>query len=119
RAPFPAEVVDADDRMAELYRGADLAIAAAGGGALEMLGVGLPALVVAAVTQQQPAAREIATRGAGLDLGDAKDLDATRLLSALRVALVPGKREALIEAGRALVDGRGAARVLEAIEQLS
>jgi UDP-2,4-diacetamido-2,4,6-trideoxy-beta-L-altropyranose hydrolase len=119
RAPFPATVVEADERMAELYRNADLAIAAAGGGALEMLGVGLPPLVVAAVTQQQPAAREIAARGAGLDLGDAKDLDAARLLSALRVALVPGKREALVEAGRALVDGRGAARVVEALEAAS
>lgn len=119
RAPFPAVVVDGGERMAELYRNADLAIAAAGSGALEMLCVGLPPLVVAAVSQQGLAAREIAARGAGLDLGDAKELSASRLLSALRIALVPGKRASFVAAGQALVDGRGAARTVEALEAAS
>jgi spore coat polysaccharide biosynthesis predicted glycosyltransferase SpsG len=119
RAPYPIAVVEAGERMAELYRDADLAIAAAGSGALEMLCVGLPPLVVAAVSQQGQAAREIAARGAGLDLGDARELGASRLLAALRIAQVPGKRASFVAAGQALVDGRGAARVVEALEAAS
>jgi spore coat polysaccharide biosynthesis predicted glycosyltransferase SpsG len=82
--------------------------------AWELLCLGVPsALVVAAVDQVAPA-RIIETAGAAVVLGTDEDAVAGEL-AGLDALFDPSARQDLSERGRALVDGGGAARVLDAL----
>lgn len=95
--------------------GAGLAVSAAGMTAWELLCVGVPsALVVAAVDQQAPAAL-IAEADAAVVLGSVADAVEAGL-EGVEVLLEPSTRAGLRTAGMDLVDGRGAERLLNALQ---
>jgi len=110
-----ALVVDAHD-MSDRMAWADLALAAAGGTAWELARVGTPQVSVAIADNQRPAAAALAEQGVAVGLGWHADLtEATVAAAVTRLVDDAAARAALADRGRALVDGRGAQRVLEAM----
>lgn len=107
------------DNMAELMAHADLAMGAGGSTAWERCCLGLPALMLSVAANQEEIAKACADAGAGLYLGVAADITAERLAQAVQ-GLRAAPRE-LDEMGRRagmLVDGLGAVRVADAMEEL-
>jgi UDP-2,4-diacetamido-2,4,6-trideoxy-beta-L-altropyranose hydrolase len=100
--------------MAELMAWADVAVAAAGSTSLELAFMGLPALLVTIADNQEPLAKCLAALGSASDLGRAELLDEAKLAEELQ-ALAKSRtaREAMASAGRNLVDGYGASRVVQ------
>jgi UDP-2,4-diacetamido-2,4,6-trideoxy-beta-L-altropyranose hydrolase len=102
--------------LADLMDKADLAVGAGGGTTWERLCMGLPSLVLSIAENQVPACVALASSGLIRYLGDAHKLDVAAIESALLEALaVAGQLHALAASYKALVDGRGADRVAEAI----
>ncbi|PRY22705.1 UDP-2,4-diacetamido-2,4,6-trideoxy-beta-L-altropyranose hydrolase [Aliiruegeria haliotis] len=115
--PFPCKVlVDVTD-MATLMEEADLAIGGTGGTAWERCCMGLPTLSLVLADNQEAAARALTAAGVALPLGRAGDPQvAERLATALFELGRPGRLDAMSERSAALVDGRGADRVVAALE---
>jgi UDP-2,4-diacetamido-2,4,6-trideoxy-beta-L-altropyranose hydrolase len=114
--PWLTEVVvnvkDMGQRMAE----SDLAIGAAGSTSWERCCLGLPTFIVVLAPNQAQGAAALANAQAALLLGSVADI-ATRLPLAMR-EMVDGERlSQLSNAGRSITDGRGADRVLRAMER--
>lgn len=113
QAPFPVRVVfDVLNVYAELQQ-ADFAITAAGSACWEMAYAGLPMLTVVTAANQEPVASAIAASGAGIDLGWRDQLDSQPLAIAIEelATATTAHRQKMSQAGRRLVDGRGAERV--------
>jgi UDP-2,4-diacetamido-2,4,6-trideoxy-beta-L-altropyranose hydrolase len=109
-------MVDAQN-MAELMKESDLAVIAAGGTLGELLAVGCVALSYARNTLQMRAVQALAREGVVLNMGDAALFDVAALALAVeRLTRSKSAREQMAARGRKLVDGRGAARVVEAIQ---
>lgn len=106
-------------QMAPLLVGATCAISAAGSTSWELAALGVPALLVVVADNQRPVADCCVAAGcatlldATLRAGDDVVADARRFVATL--ADDPGRRAAMARAGRALVDGRGADRVIDAV----
>lgn len=111
--PWPCEVqVDASN-VAELLADCDLAIGAAGGSAWERCALGVPSLLVVTAPNQQDVARSLERAGAATLLGDIDSIVSTlpRVMAGLG-------SEALVDMSRAagaVCDGKGAARVADAL----
>lgn len=102
--------------LADLMAEADLAVGAGGGTTWERLCMGLPSLVLSIAENQVPACEALASSGLIRYLGDAHKLDAAAIESSLLEALAaPDQLHALGTGNQALVDGRGADRVAEAL----
>jgi len=107
--PFPARLhVDPPDPAA-LLAGADLAVGAAGTGALERCALGLPSVALVCFDNQRDVAAGVAAAGAALVVGSPGDAAALaaavgRLLRDEEARRATGRRAA------ALVDGLGARR---------
>lgn len=100
------------DDMAALMLGADIAIGAGGGGALERCALGLPSLILTIAENQVANAAALAAAGAALYLGDAAALSADDIAAALeKLSADQAGRRAMSVAAARLVDGLGAARV--------
>ena len=110
--------VDAGD-VAGLMARADLAIGAAGGGALERCAAGLPSLIAPVAENQMGLAEALNARGAAMRLpADARLGTAiARALDQLRAA--PGLLRVMSDAARQVCDGHGAARAAEAVLALA
>jgi len=109
-------MVDAQN-MAELMKEADLAVIAAGGTLWELLAVGCVALSYARNTLQMRVVQALASEGVAINMGDTAHFDAAALALAVeRLARSKSTREQMAASGRRLVDGRGATRVVEAIQ---
>lgn len=109
-------MVDAQN-MAELMREADLAVIAAGGTLCELLAVGCVALSYARNTLQMRVVQALASEGAAINMGGTALFDAAALsLAVKRLTRSKSTREQMAARGRRLVDGRGAARVVEALQ---
>ncbi len=94
-------------------RDADLAITAAGSTCWELAYMQVPQLVVAIADNQRPVARVLAERGAAVDLGWHADLEPSAVAQAVETLRYDfDKRKAMQRAGRAFIDGEGAARVV-------
>jgi UDP-2,4-diacetamido-2,4,6-trideoxy-beta-L-altropyranose hydrolase len=117
RSPHALEVVvDARD-VAERMLWADVAVAAAGGSAWELARVGTPQVTVVLADNQRPAAAALAREGVTVALGWHAGLTPRGVAAAVAPLLEDGARRAALAArGRALIDGRGALRVLAAME---
>jgi UDP-2,4-diacetamido-2,4,6-trideoxy-beta-L-altropyranose hydrolase len=111
RAGFQLERSPAN--MAALMRWADLAISGAGSTCWELAYLGLPAIVIALSQDQQGIARGLAENEVAVSLGWHANLSEERISEALNSLLNDqGRRRAMSERGRKLVDGRGAERVV-------
>lgn len=98
---------------------ADLAITAGGSTLWELACLGVPSLVVVLAENQRPGATACVAAGMARSLGDADTFN-EQAVSAI-VAEVIGDaaaRHAMSHAGRQLVDGQGAYRVVEALQQV-
>jgi spore coat polysaccharide biosynthesis predicted glycosyltransferase SpsG len=106
-----------DGLRAELLR-CDLAVVAGGVSLYEACAAGVPAVAVPVVRPQAPAVRAFARRGAcrGVTCESASAEAVARVVAAL--ARNASQRRALARSARRLVDGRGAARVAEALSRL-
>ena len=117
--PHRVEVLQAQESLAPLMSWADLAVAAAGSTVWELAYLGLPSLLISVAPNQRPAAAQLQRAGFAVDLGEVSDSElGERLLEAVRELIRDaGRRSAMSGAGERVVDGRGAARLTEAIFQ--
>lgn len=120
RCPHPVQIAADVRNMAEHLAGCDLAVTAAGGTLVELVRVGTPAIAIVVADNQEPGAAALAQAGAVVNLGRHGRLQAGAIGAAV-VALGhdEARREALSRRGRELVDGQGAARVLDAMHELA
>lgn len=111
--PFAVTLhIDTPD-VPSLLRGAHLVIAAAGSTSWEICHVGAPLLAGAIADNQVPVAEALAAHGVARNLGRFDALTEDRTAAEV-AALIPDpvSRGTMGDAGRALVDGRGADRVV-------
>jgi UDP-2,4-diacetamido-2,4,6-trideoxy-beta-L-altropyranose hydrolase len=112
------EVIESVTDMATSLEWADVAITGAGGTAWEALYVGVPALLVVVAEDQRGNAVELDRLGVARLLGDGRSLDRERIAAVVRDLVGdPEQRRAMSARGRALVDGRGASRILAAMRE--
>jgi RimJ/RimL family protein N-acetyltransferase len=105
-------LTDVDDVPA-LMAWADVALSAAGTTAWELACMGLPAAVVVLADNQRPIAEQLADAGAAVDLGPADAVTTERIAAEVEsLCRDAPRRRAQSEAGRQLIDGRGAGRVV-------
>lgn len=98
---------------------ADLAVSAAGSTCWEMAWMQLPAAVIVTAPNQEPIARRLSQAGVVTSLGHAAELDAETIAEALAALCHDRQHRAdQIAAGRRLVDGRGARRVVAVMHAL-
>jgi len=109
---FESNAAHVPERMAW----ADLAVSAAGSTCWELAFMGLPAAVIVLAANQQPIAEGLAEAGVGANLGRSTGV-APRDIGAAVAELIPARarRARMSAAGRQMVDGLGARRVVEAI----
>jgi|GEM_PF-256635 len=102
--------------MAALLAGASLCVSAAGTTVWEAMALGVPIATVAVADNQRPVLAGIERREAGLSLGWHGDLDLHDGAARIAALLADSNgRAALAQTGRALVDGRGVYRVIDAL----
>jgi UDP-2,4-diacetamido-2,4,6-trideoxy-beta-L-altropyranose hydrolase len=102
--------------MSELMAAADVAVSAAGTTSWEIASLGLPALLIVLADNQHFAAEELHRQGAAINLGNGEEILALTLSSCLaNLVSSQDARKAMSERGRELVDGRGAARVVQVL----
>ena len=104
--------------IAQFMRDADQAIIAAGGTLWELLSIGCAVLSYSRNSVQARVVQVLSDRGAVVDLGETRHLDPEKLMVSVR-GLADSRltRERMARLGHALVDGLGAARVVEAMER--
>jgi UDP-2,4-diacetamido-2,4,6-trideoxy-beta-L-altropyranose hydrolase len=102
------------ENMAPVMRWADLAISAAGGTCWELAFLGIPMIVITISRDQERTAAAIANAGVAVGLGWHADLSEEKISAAIRgLANDTEARRAMSERGQKLIDGEGAARVVE------
>ena len=112
--------VHVDSRqMPALMAQADLAVGAAGGGALERCAAGLPSLIIVVADNQIGLAEALDARGAAMRLPGGPELGASIALALARLKAAPIMLRMMSDAARAVCDGQGAARAAEAILALA
>jgi UDP-2,4-diacetamido-2,4,6-trideoxy-beta-L-altropyranose hydrolase len=111
-------VVDPPD-LVGLMLDADLAVSSASTSFWELACLGVPALVVVTADNQRAVALAAANAGAALVLGESNRLDPRDLTTAITaLAADPERRQRMSDAGRKLVDGKGAERVAAAVARI-
>ena len=109
-------IVNTSD-MSGLMAKADLAIGAAGGTSWERCALGLPTLVAVLADNQAEAAVALSTVGAAIEIGSPKSSKfPAKLADALKRAKVSANLNALSRCAASVTDGRGVARVADALE---
>ena len=99
--------------MPELMAWADLAISGGGSTVMEMLFMGLPALVIILAENQRAVAEALADAGAAVNLGWYHDLSTTKIARKMTELMkATDVRSEMSQRGRNLVDGKGVERVL-------
>lgn len=102
--------------MARLMAWADVAVSAAGTAAWEMAFMGLPSLLIVLADNQEPIACSLDDAGAALNLGRAATIRADDIRERLgSVSACCELLQKMSMCGRALIDGRGADRVVSAM----
>ena len=112
------EVVSSVADMADALEWADVAVTGAGGTVWEALYLGVPTLMVVIVEDQRANAIELDRRGVAKLLGDGASLDGARVtVEIARLIDDRARRQEMSLAGKALVDGRGASRIVAAMRE--
>jgi len=118
RLPRGVRLERSPQNMAALMSWADVAVSAAGSTCWELAYMGLPSIVITLSADQQGIANALAERGIATSLGWHANLSGERISTAIDVLLENrNQRVAMSERGRQVVDGRGAARVVEFLER--
>jgi UDP-2,4-diacetamido-2,4,6-trideoxy-beta-L-altropyranose hydrolase len=113
---FPVRIERAVRDVPSLMAWADLALTAAGSTCWELCFMGLPSILVQLAANQTNLARTLQEFGAAINAGWHADLQAADLAEHLwKLADDSDRRSSMARAGRVLVDGHGARRVVEAI----
>ncbi len=116
--PVQVRVVHDAPNMAELMAWADFAVATASVTTLEMACLGLPALVMVVADNQRQIAQYLDDENLAQNLGSRSKLSPLSLRAALlALADDPEERARMSARGQALVDGAGARRVVEAMNE--
>ncbi len=107
-----AHVVD----MPALMAWADVAVSAGGSTCWEMAYMGLPNLILVLADNQRRIAEQLQAAGVSHNIGDARRLDPPAIAAALD-GLIHHRtiRHSMATSGQALIDGRGAERVLDCL----
>lgn len=106
------------ENMAQVMRWADVAISAAGSTSWELAYMGLPAVMIAASSDQAGIARYLEEHGIAVNLGWHANLSEEAIRDVLTSLLRDRQRRSEIsQRGRDLIDGRGAARVVKFLNQ--
>ena len=114
--PRSFEVVHEAQHIAELMLEADLVVGSGGMSVYEIAALGTPGVVLAQNAKEDRRMREFARHGTIEYLGLGTEVGSQRLAGAVQALLDdPGRRRAMSERGRALVDGRGALRAAELV----
>ncbi len=105
--------------MAQLMKDADQAIIAAGGTLWELLSMGCAVLSYSRNIVQASVVNELSRRGMVVDMGGTCHFDpAALLVSVMELANSPLARDRMATLGCSILDGRGAARTVKAMQQL-
>ena len=107
-------------RIAEEMAWADVAISAAGSTSWELAFMALPSLLITASENQHGCAQYLHQHGIAISLGGQSQVqprEAAAALSAL--AADPARRTEMSSGGRALIDGRGAQRVVQTMADIT
>ncbi|MFO0678077.1 MAG: UDP-2,4-diacetamido-2,4,6-trideoxy-beta-L-altropyranose hydrolase [Polyangiaceae bacterium] len=105
--------------VADIMRNVDVALAAIGATTWELALSGVPSVVVALADNQVPLAEILHAKGAVDYVGDVRvSRSAEPWLDRVDALLAdPTRREALVNASRNLVDGRGASRIVQSLKE--
>ncbi len=111
--------IDVTD-MADLLAGTDLVVGAGGVSLFERLALGVPSVTLLIAENQRRFVDGAVARGVTVSGGDARRVDA-KSLSGTILGIIKDRRwrQRLRDAGRALVDGRGAWRVAQTLQDIS
>ncbi len=108
------------DNMMEMMSRADLALGAGGTSTWERCALGLPAIIVAVAFHQERIAESVHQAGAVKYLGNSADIGVERWVTEISSLLDNiDEIKKMSEQGKALVDGRGVERVVDAMEAMS
>jgi len=114
---LPVQIECRPENMAPLMRWADVAVSAAGSTCWELAYMGVPSIVIALSSEQRGIAEGLSQAEIAVSLGWHANLSEERIADALRSLLTDQRRRlAMSERGRKLVDGRGAARVVQILQ---
>jgi UDP-2,4-diacetamido-2,4,6-trideoxy-beta-L-altropyranose hydrolase len=104
--------------IAQFMNGSDQAIIAAGGTLWELLSMGCAVLSYSRNIVQMRVVQVLSHRGAVVDMGETRHFEPAKLVVSVK-ELVDSRqaRERMTTLGRTLVDGLGATRVVEAVQQ--
>ena len=106
------------DDPATVFRNATVFIGSGGSITWERFAVGLPGAVFAIARNQEQMSQDVATAGYQYYLGDSPSIVPDKLLEAVSALCNHDTRKTMIEKMMSLVDGKGTARVADAIEKL-
>jgi UDP-2,4-diacetamido-2,4,6-trideoxy-beta-L-altropyranose hydrolase len=113
------QILHSVSNMAELMVWADLAITAGGSTCWELACLGLPALILTYTRDQELVAEAMQDAQAALWMGSGVSIREEQLRAAIaELAPDDARRRQMSQAGRQLVDGRGAERVVSALEEV-
>ncbi len=105
-------VADSVDRMDELMVWADVALTASGTTSWELAYMQTPQIVMPIAENQRQIAMALVECGVAINLGWYADMSADRLVETVRqLRNDMMQRDAMAQAGRALIDGLGASRI--------
>lgn len=113
--PWPTQVLVGVSNMAELMTKADLAIGAAGSTSWERCCLGLPTLALVLADNQLEAAQHLEKAGAIVLLGNTEANDWQLRLTEIVATLAAKTLTVLSQNARAIADGGGAAKCLNAL----
>jgi UDP-2,4-diacetamido-2,4,6-trideoxy-beta-L-altropyranose hydrolase len=115
--PLKVRLERSPANMAPIMRWADVAIAAAGGTCWELAFLGVPMILITLSRDQERNAAAISKTGAALSLGWHANLSEREIGDVIRSLMNSAdRRRGMSESGQALVDGQGAARVVEFLQ---
>ena len=116
---WPLEVVRDPADLADRLAAADIVVLGAGTMKFEAACLGRPSILVAVADDQLAVGPAFAATGAAIYLGDGRSIEPDRVRSAVEELVGDReRRESLGRRAAEVVDGRGAARLAEAIAKL-
>ena len=111
-SPHEVVLLDSVSNIAELMSQADLAVAAPGGTCWELAYMGVPMLLATLAENQRPNAEYLGRTGVARCLGDHGAMSGSDWRESIQTVLGDADlRAGMVDKGRQLIDGLGAARV--------